>query len=79
MMHPHLRGPRPLAVPGIGFPQNISIASDVLDRAAFGDLLDIHRGASKPPIDRIVWLPLVCGYSRSRLISRQFRSAPTTG
>jgi hypothetical protein len=57
MMHPHLPGPRPLAVPGIGFPQNISIASDVLDRAAFGDLLDIHRGASKPPIDRIVWLP----------------------
>jgi hypothetical protein len=32
----------------------------VVDRAAFGDLLDIHRGASKPPIDRIVWLPLVC-------------------
>jgi hypothetical protein len=61
MMHPHLRGPRPLAVPGIGFPQNISIASDVLDPAAFGDLLDNHRGASKPPIDRIVWLPLVCG------------------
>ena len=53
MMHPHLPGPRPLAVPGIGFPQNISIASDVVDRAAFGDLLDIHRGASKPPIDRI--------------------------
>jgi hypothetical protein len=50
-----------LAVPGIGFPQNISIASDVLDPAAFGDLLDIHRGAAKPPIDRIVWLPLVCG------------------
>jgi hypothetical protein len=61
MMHPHLPGPRPLAVPGIGFPQNISIASDVVDRAAFGDLLAIHRGASKPPIDRIVWLPLVCG------------------
>ena len=61
MTHPHLPGPRPLAVPGIGFPQNISISSDVVDRAAFGDLLDIHRGASKPPIDRIVWLPLVCG------------------
>jgi hypothetical protein len=25
MMHPHLPGPRPVAVPGIGFPQNISI------------------------------------------------------
>jgi hypothetical protein len=61
MMHPHLRSPRPLAVPGIGFSQNISIASDLLDPAAFGDLLDNHRGASKPPIDRIVWLPLVCG------------------
>ena len=30
----------------LDLPQNISIASDVLDRAAFGDLLDIHRGAS---------------------------------
>ena len=61
MMHPHLPGPRPLVVPGIGFPQNISIASDVLDLAAFGDLLDNHRGPSKRSIDRIVWLPLVCG------------------
>ena len=59
IMHPHLPGPRPLAVPGIGFPQNISIASDVLDPAAFGDLLDNHRGASTRPIDRIVWLPLL--------------------
>jgi hypothetical protein len=57
MMHSHLPGPRPLAVPGIGFPQNISIASDVLDPAGFGDLLDNHRGASKPLIDRVVWLP----------------------
>ena len=61
MMHPHLPGPRPLAVPGIGFPQNISIGSDVLAPAAFGDLLDNHRGASTRPIDRIIWLPLVCG------------------
>ena len=57
MMHPHLPGPRPLAVPGIGFPQNISIASDVLDPAAFGDSSDNHRGASTRPIDRIIWLP----------------------
>ena len=86
-MHPHLPGPRPLAVPGIGFPQNISIASDVLDPAAFGDLLDNHRGASTRPIDRIVWLPCYGNglrsnreiVGRSRLISEQFRSAPRTG
>ena len=39
MMHPHLPGPRPLAVPGIGFPQNISIGSDVRAPAA----LEIRR------------------------------------
>ena len=57
MMHPHLPGPRPLAVPGIGFPQNISIASDVLDPAAFENSSDNHRGASTRPIDRIIRLP----------------------
>jgi hypothetical protein len=57
MMHPHLPGPRPVAVPGIGFPQNISIAPDVFDPAAFGDLSDKHRGASTRLIDRIFWLP----------------------
>jgi hypothetical protein len=57
MMHPHLPGPRPVAVPGIGFPQNISIGPDVLDAGAFGDLLESHRGASARPIDRILWLP----------------------
>jgi hypothetical protein len=54
MMHPHLPGPRLVAVPGIGFPQNISIGPEVLDPAAFGDN---HRDASKRPIDRILWLP----------------------
>ena len=57
MMHPHLPGPLPVAVPGIGFPQNISIGPDVLDPAAFGDLSDKHRDASTLPIDRILWLP----------------------
>jgi hypothetical protein len=57
MMHPHLPGPRPVAVPGIGFPQNISIGPDVLDPAAFGALSDKHRGASTRLIDRIFWLP----------------------
>jgi hypothetical protein len=46
-----------VAVPGIGFPQNISIGPDVLDRAAFGDLSDRHRVASTRLIDRILWLP----------------------
>jgi hypothetical protein len=56
MMHPYVPGPRPLAVPGIGFPQNISIGSDVRAPAAFGDSSDNHR-ASTRPIDRIIWLP----------------------
>jgi hypothetical protein len=54
MMHPLLPGPRPLAVPGIGFPQNISIGSDVRAPAAFGDSWDNHRGASTRPIERII-------------------------
>jgi hypothetical protein len=49
MMHPHLPGPRPLAVPGIGFPQNISVGPEVLDPAAFRDLPPLK------PIERIVW------------------------
>jgi hypothetical protein len=57
MMRPHLPGPRPVAVPGIGFPQNISIGPDALDPAAFGDLSDKHRGASTGLNDRIFWLP----------------------
>jgi hypothetical protein len=57
MMHPHLPGPRPVAVPGIGFPQNISIGPEVLDPAAFVDLSVKHRSASRRLIDRILWLP----------------------
>jgi hypothetical protein len=57
MMNPQLPGPRQLAVPGIGFPQNIPIDPDVLDPAAFGDLSDRHRDASTRPIGRILWLP----------------------
>jgi hypothetical protein len=57
MMHPHLPSPRPLAVPGIGFPQNIAIGPEELDPAAFGNLSDDHCGASTRPINRIVWLP----------------------
>jgi hypothetical protein len=37
MMRPYSPGPRWLAVPGIGFPQNISVGSDVLDAEDFRD------------------------------------------
>jgi hypothetical protein len=57
MMHPHLPGPRPVAVPGIGFPQNISIGSDVLEPVALGGWSARHRDASTRLIDRILWLP----------------------
>jgi hypothetical protein len=57
MMHPHLPGPRLVAVPGIGFPQNISIAPDRLDPVAFGGWSDKHRDASTRLIARILWLP----------------------
>jgi hypothetical protein len=57
MMHAQLPSPRQLAVPGIGFPQNISIGLDVLDLAAFRDLSGKHRDASTRLIDRILWLP----------------------
>jgi hypothetical protein len=48
MMHPHV-GPRPLAVPGIGFPQNISVSPEVVDPA---DLPPLTRA-----IERIFWVP----------------------
>ena len=51
MMHPHLPGPRPLAVPGIGFPQNISVGPEVVDPAALGDLPPLTRA-----IERIFWV-----------------------
>ena len=37
MMHPYSPGPRWLAVPGIGFPQNIPVGPDVLDPEDFRD------------------------------------------
>ena len=61
MMHAHLPGPRPIAVPGIGFPQNISVDPEALHWGVFADLSD-ERPAG--PLDRIVWLLctfLVCG------------------
>ena len=35
MMHPHSPSAPQLAVPGIGFPQNFSVAQDMLDSRAF--------------------------------------------
>jgi len=52
MMHPHLPSPLPVAVPGIGFPQNISMGPEVVDPVAFGDLPPLTRA-----IDRIFWAP----------------------
>jgi hypothetical protein len=58
MMHSYSPSPRQLAVPGIGFPQSISVGSDVLDLAAFRDWSDDRFDAPSQPIDRIAWLPL---------------------
>jgi hypothetical protein len=59
-MHPYSPGPRSLAVPGIGFPQNIPVGPDVLDPEDFRDWsLLAHRKtdgqheASTPLIDCI--------------------------
>src|SRR6476646_1214688 len=51
MMHPLLPGPRPLAVPGIGFPQNISVGPELVDLVALGDLPPLTRA-----IERIFWV-----------------------
>jgi hypothetical protein len=56
MMHPYSPSPRWLAVPGIGFPQNILVGPKVLDLEALRDRstaiwctqrhrTDDHRGA----------------------------------
>jgi hypothetical protein len=37
MMYPYSPGPRWLAVPGIGFPQNIPVGRNVLDPEDFRD------------------------------------------
>ena len=64
MMHPYSPSPRWLAVPGIGFPQNIPVGPKVLDLEALRDRstaiwftqrhrTDDHRGAPTQLIDRI--------------------------
>ena len=59
-MHPYSPGPRWLAVPGIGFPQNISVGWNVLDPEDFRDWslterrkTDVQHEAAAPLIDRI--------------------------
>ena len=68
MIHPHSPSPRYLAVPGIGFPQNISVGPTVVDvAAAFGDWPrvtvtksrktdDDQHDAPTQLIDHIAWL-----------------------
>jgi hypothetical protein len=55
MMHPYSPSPRWLAVPGIGFPQNISVGRNVLDPDwSFTERrrTDGQHEASTPLIDR---------------------------
>jgi hypothetical protein len=67
MMHHQSPSPRQLAVPGIGFPQNISVGADVLDLAAFRDWSDEQFVAPTQPIDRIAWLPSPAPWFAARL------------
>jgi hypothetical protein len=60
MMHPYSPSPRWLAVPGIGFPQSISVGPNVLDPEDFRDWSfaerrkrDVQDEASTPLIDCI--------------------------
>jgi hypothetical protein len=57
MMHPHSPSAPQLAVPGIGFTQNFSVAQDMLDSRAFRDWSDDRFDAPPQPIDRIAWRP----------------------
>ena len=57
MMHPHSPSPPQLAVPGIGFPQNFSVAQGMLDSRAFRDWSDDRFDAPPQRIDRIAWRP----------------------
>jgi len=61
MMHPYSPSHRQLAVPGIGFPQNISVGSDVID-PAFRDWSDDRFDAASQPIERIAGRPSLWAY-----------------
>jgi hypothetical protein len=84
MMHPYSPSHRWLAVPGIGFPQNISVGPNVLDPENFWSFAErrktgVQHEASAPLIDRIAsrssswrWLSALVGW----LLSRQPAAAP---
>jgi hypothetical protein len=57
MTHSYWPSPRQLAVPGIGFPQNISVGSDAIDLAAFRDWSDDRFDAPSQPVERIAGRP----------------------
>jgi hypothetical protein len=46
-----------VGIPGIGFPQNFSVAQDMLDSRAFRDWSGDRFDAPPQPIDRIAWRP----------------------
>jgi hypothetical protein len=61
MMYPHSPSPRQLAVPGIGFPQNISVGPNEPYPEAFRDWSRLRQGrkADDAPmqlIDCVPWL-----------------------
>ena len=51
MTHSYWPSPRQLAVPGIGFPQSISVGSDAIDQAALRDWSEDRFDALSQPID----------------------------
>jgi hypothetical protein len=53
-----LPSPPPLALPSIGFAQNIAVGRETLRRASFEHSSDNLYEASTRLADRIVWLPV---------------------
>jgi hypothetical protein len=53
MIHPHSPSHWQLAVPGIGFPQSISVGRDMLDLEAFQDFPDDRFDGPKQPLGRV--------------------------
>jgi hypothetical protein len=62
MMHSYAPSSRQLAVPGIGFPQNI----DMIDLAAYRDRPDDRFDARTQPTDRAPWCPSLWAYLGQR-------------
>jgi hypothetical protein len=67
MLHSYSPSSRQFAVPGIGFPQNISVGDDVADLTAFRDRSDDRFDAPSQPIGRIArrpsfWACLAAGW-----------------